>query len=232
MTTPEILDTLRSLGTAERRAFMERVCPTGMEVYGVTLPDIKQILREMRALSKTWELDRLHGAALELMQTGVHEAHLLGLEWLTASKKHIAAYSAAQLWACNVHMDNWAAVDTYAVRLLGQGWRLGTVPTADIYGLLTHQDPMQRRLGVVCTVALNLKARGGTGDLPRTLAVCEQVVTDHHDMVVKALSWALREASKTDAEPVRDFLDAHRETLHKRVIREVEKKLDTGRKNG
>ncbi len=53
---------------------------------------------------------------------------------------------------------------------------------------------------MVSTVALNLKSRGGTGDTPRTLHVCEQVVDDHHDMIRKALSWALRELSKSDRE--------------------------------
>ena len=40
---------------------------------------------------------------------------------------------------------------------------------------------------------LNLRAAGGTGDAERTLAVCAQLAADRDDMVVKALSWALRE---------------------------------------
>ena len=46
---------------------------------------------------------------------------------------------------------------------------------------------------MVCTVCLNRKSLGGYGDPDRTLAVCRLLVGDRDDMVVKALSWALRE---------------------------------------
>jgi 3-methyladenine DNA glycosylase AlkD len=49
-------------------------------------------------------------------------------------------------------------------------------------------------------------------------------------MVVKALSWALRELSKRDARSVSSFLRAEDERLAPRVRREVRSKLETGRK--
>jgi 3-methyladenine DNA glycosylase AlkD len=49
-------------------------------------------------------------------------------------------------------------------------------------------------------------------------------------MVVKALSWALRELSKKHPEKVRRLITKHREVLAARVIREVDNKLTTGRK--
>ena len=48
------------------------------------------------------------------------------------------------------------------------------------------------------------------------------------DMVVKALSWALRELVFRDPGAVRDFLDGH--DVARRVRREVITKLETGRK--
>jgi 3-methyladenine DNA glycosylase AlkD len=50
-------------------------------------------------------------------------------------------------------------------------------------------------------------------------------------MVVKALSWALRELGRQDAAPVRAFLDRHDGALAPRVKREVGNKLRTGLKN-
>ena len=50
-------------------------------------------------------------------------------------------------------------------------------------------------------------------------------------MVVKALSWALRELSKRDREAVRKFLRDHKESLAPRITREVNNKLHTGLKN-
>jgi len=86
-------------------------------------------------------------------------------------------------------------------------------------------------VAVVSTVALNLKSRGGTGDTPRTIHVCEQVVDDHHDMIRKALSWALRELSKSGREAVVEFMEKYDSRLAGRVIREVHHKLDFGTKN-
>lgn len=81
------------------------------------------------------------------------------------------------------------------------------------------------------TVALNCKARGGTGDTKRTLAVCRVVKADRTDLVVKALSWALRELVPRDPDAVRRFLDEHAASLAARVKREVSSKLTTGLKS-
>jgi len=83
----------------------------------------------------------------------------------------------------------------------------------------------------VSTVALNVKARGGSGDVPRTLRVCSLLVGDHDDMVVKALSWALRVLVQHDPDAVSGFLAEHEEALAARVKREVRNKLATGLKN-
>ena len=61
--------------------------------------------------------------------------------------------------------------------------------------------------------------------------VCEMLVADRDDMVVKALSWALRELSKRDSDSVRSFLGKYKNVLAARVVREVNNKLKTGLKN-
>jgi len=83
----------------------------------------------------------------------------------------------------------------------------------------------------VSTVPLNSRARGGGGDTARTVAVCRTLVGDRDDMVVKAMSWALRELAKRDPSAARRFLTAHRKELAARVLREVGNKLATGLKN-
>jgi 3-methyladenine DNA glycosylase AlkD len=56
-------------------------------------------------------------------------------------------------------------------------------------------------------------------------------VDDPDDMVVKALSWALRELVVHDPEAVCGFLEEHEDRLAARVKREVRNKLTTGLKN-
>lgn len=81
------------------------------------------------------------------------------------------------------------------------------------------------------TVPLNLESRRGTGDPSRTLDVCTLPVKDRDDMVVKSLSWALRELVKRDPESVRSFLAERQHELALRGLREVNNKLGSGLKN-
>ena len=54
---------------------------------------------------------------------------------------------------------------------------------------------------------------------------------DRDDMVVKAMSWALRELIPHDRLAVETFLEKHEDVLASRVKREVRNKLETGLKN-
>jgi 3-methyladenine DNA glycosylase AlkD len=76
-----------------------------------------------------------------------------------------------------------------------------------------------------------MKSSGGTGDTDRTLAICRILVDDHDDMIVKALSWALRALVSHDPAAVQEFLTVYEERLAARVKREVKSKLTTGLKN-
>ena len=128
-------------------------------------------------------------------------------------------------------IDSWTAVDTFACYLSGPAWRERQVPDSLIARWARSRNHWWRRAAVVSTVPLNNKARGGQGDATRTLAICNLVVDDREDMVVKALSWSLRELAKRDSRSVKKFLDEKHAHLSKRVVREVTNKLNTGLKN-
>jgi 3-methyladenine DNA glycosylase AlkD len=128
-------------------------------------------------------------------------------------------------------IDSWTAVDTFACYLSGPAWRERQVPDSLIARWARSRNHWWRRAAVVSTVPLNNKARGGQGDATRTLAICNLVVDDRDDMVVKALSWSLRELAKRDRRSVKKFLDEKHTRLSRRVVREVNNKLNTGLKN-
>jgi 3-methyladenine DNA glycosylase AlkD len=127
--------------------------------------------------------------------------------------------------------NSWEQVDAFACYLAGPAWRERQVSDALIRRWARSADRWWRRTALVSTVALNNKARGGRGDTVRTLMICELLTGDRDDMVVKALSWALRELSKRDPESVRKFLQKHEGMLAPRAVREVTSKLQTGLKN-
>jgi 3-methyladenine DNA glycosylase AlkD len=126
---------------------------------------------------------------------------------------------------------DWVGVDTFGCYVAGPAWREGRLGTQEVHAWARSRDRWQRRLALVCTVALNVRARGGHGDAAMTLNVCRQLVEDRDDMVVKALSWALRALAPWDRALVRQFLVDHDARLAARVKREVSNKLRTGLKN-
>ena len=128
-------------------------------------------------------------------------------------------------------MDTWVAVDTFGCDVSGPAWRKGCMPDAVVHRWAASPDRWWRRAALVSTVPLNLRSRGGTGDTGRTLDACRRLVADRDDMVVKALSWALRTLVIWDPDAVREFVEAHGEELAPRVRREVRNKLQSGLKN-
>lgn len=128
-------------------------------------------------------------------------------------------------------IDSWGDVDVFAGYIAGPAWRDKRLTDRHIHRWARSRDRWWRRAALVSTVPLNRKSFGGTGDTRRTLAVCRLLVSDPDDMVIKALSWALRELIRHDARSVRRFLSTHKDVLAARVVREVNNKLRTGLNN-
>lgn len=155
----------------------------------------------------------------------------LAYELIHYHKPALSSLGLKELLALGEGMDRWEATDTFAPLLSGPAWREGQIPTSSIHTWAKSQNRWWRRAALVSTVGLNNKARGGKGDVERTLAICELLLRDRDDMVVKAMSWALRELSKHTPDAVRDFIDVHADECAPRVLREVKHKLETGLKN-
>ena len=227
----EIMEALAELGSQERKEKMAYYAPTGQQALGVTNPDIKAVLKEIRvayapALPGEWIT-----LCKALVASNVYECQILAYEMIGRDRKLLNALEYSDLEALGRNLDNWASVDHYSMGIYGVLWGKGVVKDSHIDTLLKSENFWDRRVAVVSTVALNLKSRGGTGDTPRTIAVCERVVDDHHDMIQKALSWALRELSKRDRDAVIAFIARYGNRLANRVLKEVNHKLEFGTKN-
>ncbi len=143
----------------------------------------------------------------------------------------LRSLDAAAIESIGEGIADWAAVDTLGTQLAGPAWVNGQIADADVHRWALSPDLWWRRTALVATTGLNVKSRGGQGDAPRTLAVCEMLAADHEDMVVKAMSWALRELVPWAPDAVAGFLTDHEDQLAARVKREVRNKLNTGLKN-
>jgi len=128
-------------------------------------------------------------------------------------------------------VNSWWTVDAFARTLAGPAWLSGQISERVIQRWAASPDYWWRRVALVSTVAFNMRSHGGTGDTNRTLDICGRLIEDHTDMVVKGMSWALRELVVHDSAAVRRFLAQQSDRLHPRVTREVSNKLTIGLKN-
>lgn len=173
----------------------------------------------------------LAAAAVKLALAGDEQ---LAFEMFRAAPAAAAAMTVREIERLLRVLHDWNSTDCFACFVSGVAWREGVLRDSDIARWTKSEDRWVRRAALVSTVPLNLPARGATaanGEAKKTLAVCARLVDDRDDMVVKALSWALRELAKRDAAAARAFLREHEPRLAARVVRETKNKLKTGLKN-
>jgi 3-methyladenine DNA glycosylase AlkD len=199
----------------------------------LNVPAVRQLLRHYaRHL-------RLHNASDQLILELTHALakvrnwpeRLVAFELISRYPKAFAQLKAAEIKDWAVGLADWVSVDLFGCTIVGQAWRAGIVTDKLVAMWAKSPDRWLRRLSLVATVPLNNKTRGGLGDSTRTLNVCAMHVDDRDDMVVKALSWALRELAKQNPISVKQFLQKYEDQLAPRVLREVGNKLNTGLKN-
>jgi DNA alkylation repair enzyme len=180
--------------------------------------------------------DRLKGAATtDVIAVGLglvkSDWRWPGYEVVNLHRGAVEALSLKDVEAFGDGVASWVDVDTFGVLISGAAWLKGRISDADVKRWARSEDFWWRRAALVSTVVLNGKTRGGKGDTKRTLTICDMLVADHEDMVLKAMSWALRSLAPWDAKAVREFLAANEDELAARVKREVRNKLSTGLKN-
>lgn len=194
-----------------------------------TVP-VRELRRGYSRRIAAWE-PRDVVALAERLADGGDVRRFVAYELVSGHRAALRSLGPAELERLGHGMASWVAVDTFGCYLSGPAWREGQVPDEVVHRWAASPDRWWRRAALVSTIGLNNRARGGRGDTPRTLALCALLAADRDDMVVKAVSWALRELSKRDAAAVEDFVDLHRATLAPRVLREVANKLRSGLKN-
>ena len=185
----------------------------------------KRISREV----VEWDRAAVLRLAHELVAARV--ARFVAYELVLHHEATLDAITRPEVEALGAGMAHWGDVDGFGCLIGGPAWRKGRLSDAAVRSWTRSDDWCWRRAALVSTVPLNSRAQGGSGDAKRTLDICGRLVSDRHDLVVKAMSWALRELARREPPAVRRFLTEHQDELAPRVTREVRNKLKTGLKN-
>ncbi|HEX8087432.1 MAG TPA: DNA alkylation repair protein [Blastocatellia bacterium] len=198
---------------------------------GLSTQEVRGVRRSITKELASAPPDLIIELALRLVDNPSFVFRFIAYEVILHHRAALGSLGASEVEMLGRGINSWGDVDTFACYVAGPAWREGQIPDDVIRRWARSEDRWWRRAALVSTVPLNNKARGGTGNTERTLEVCQMLIDDRDDMVVKALSWALRELVKLDPDSVESFLSEHEEKLAKRVLREVRNKLSTGLKN-
>lgn len=175
---------------------------------GITVPTIRKIALRHRDLPPV--------ALSKLLASKFHEHRLAALEILVAQfekgspKQQAEAYRF--LLANTARINNWDLVDSSAPYIVGA--YLLTRPRAILRKLAKSKNIWERRIAIVATFAF-IRA-GQTED---TFAIAQMLLGDSHDLIHKAVGWALREAGKRNPELLLAFLEEHYAKLPRTALR-------------
>ena len=163
----------------------------------------------------------------KLLHSPIHEARAGALSIMdkqarrkkTPLERRKALY---ELYLRNhAHINNWDLVDLAAPYVVGGYLFHAGKPRSVLDKLARSRNVWERRTAIVS--ALYFVRQGEVDD---ALRLAERLVADEHDLIHKAVGWALRAAGDVDRARLGLFLDAHAATMPRTMLRYALEHLD------
>jgi 3-methyladenine DNA glycosylase AlkD len=231
MSATQVVKEIKALSNRGRAHDLQKFFQTAPGQYGegdiflgLTVPQVRTVAKEYKAISPD-EIDLL-------VRSKFHEVRLCGLVILTlqykaakerkTKKKLFDLYMKAMT---DGYINNWDLVDVTAP-IIGEYLIDSDNPYVLLYKLAKSKSLWQRRVSMVFTFAFIR-----SGDIEPTFEMAEKLLHDKHDLIHKAVGWALREAGKLNGIALRNFLAAHSHEMPRTMLRySIEKFSERERK--
>jgi hypothetical protein len=176
-----------------------------------------------------WHLESVITLA-ELFWFGARRDDAIPIELIGLSRREIPdlPWSFFERW--RKPLCTWHDTDGLGIYVFGP-WLTADVASRSgkLEKLIRSPQICSRRLALVGTVVLNRRHETAIPEL--TLKLVDRVAAERDPLVTKAVSWALRELSKTHGDLVARYVEENSGRLPAIAVREVRNKLRTGLKN-
>ncbi len=180
----------------------------GDHFLGIRVPLQRQVAMRYRALPIA-EIERL-------LASPIHEHRFTALEILVDRYDRSPHDGRQQIFdfylAHTSHINNWDLVDASAPYIVGE--HLKTRTRAVLYDLARSQLLWERRIAIVSTLAF-IKI----GEIEDTFRLAAILLADKHDLMHKAVGWALRETGKVSRPSLLAFLEKHHAAIPRTALR-------------
>jgi 3-methyladenine DNA glycosylase AlkD len=177
----------------------------GDRFIGLTVPTMRRIAHRYTHLPLQ-DVEKL-------LASPIHEHRLAALEILVTQYEREKSKAIFDFYLKHTKfVNNWDLVDTSAPYIVGQ--HLLTRPRKVLYRLAKSKNLWERRIAIVSTFAF-IKA----GEIDDTFAIAKLLLKDDHDLIHKAVGWALREAGKRSTPALLEFLKQNYSALPRTTLR-------------
>lgn len=231
MTAVIVTKEIKSLASSKKAKDLQWFFKTGPGEYaegdiflGVMVPQSRQIAKKYSELPLK--------EVKKLTESDFHEVRFCGLLILVSQfEKSKSAKLRKELFDFYVRqlnrgfINNWDLIDVTGVRM---GAYLTDKKTAlsTLRKLARSKNLWERRMAVIFTFSFQK-----LGDPYPTLEIADLLLADEHDLIHKAVGWALREVGKMDGRLLRNYLEANVHLMPRTMLRySIEKFAPSERK--
>jgi 3-methyladenine DNA glycosylase AlkD len=213
------LKTLRSVEVANSHRHL--ASDEDDRILGVRMGQVFALAKEFMEMP----LDEIE----KLLESPIHEARVGAVSIMDyqARSKKTPDVRRKELFDLYIRrhdrIDSWDLVDRAAPNVVGS-YLLNRRRNV-LYKLARSKKMSERRTAVVSTLYFI-----GKGDVEDAFKIAELLLEDDHDLIHKAVGWALRFAGDKDRARLENFLDQHAETMPRVTLRYATEKFDKERR--
>lgn len=183
MNAREIVKKIESLRNPENVAGMKRFRITAKKAFGVSAPALKEIAKDIKK-----QAQNRHELALELWQSGIHEARII--TYLIDNPKEVTREQ-TDAWAKD--FDNWAICDSTCGRLFSKT----DFAYEKAFEWSEAEAEFVKRAGIVLPAWLAVQdKKAADAKIAEFLPILERHARDERNLIKKAVSWSLRQIGK------------------------------------
>jgi 3-methyladenine DNA glycosylase AlkD len=203
-----VVAALHKQRNSARARAVQRYFSDEIAALGVAAPTVRGLVKnQMKPLRGTWMLDEAIECCDLLLKEPQTEPRMAGVLVLAAFKKDFTPMLTDHAWRwLRKRLDNWALVDVFSGSVLSPLLEkypgIGATRTSPLQVWSRDKCLWVRRAAIVTLVPF--ARRGQLLDLSYRLA--RERLGDQEPLMQKAIGWLLREAGRTDAGRLQQFL--------------------------
>ena len=218
-TSKDVVAEIKSLASAKKAKDLQWFFKTGSGEYaegdiflGVMVPQTRKIAKKY--------FDLPLPEIKKLTESDFHEVRFCGLlivvsqfEKAKSKDKRKKLFELYMKQLKTGYINNWDMIDVTGVRI---GSYLTTEKTAltTLRKLAKSKNLWEKRMSVIFTFAFQK-----IGDPYPTLEMADLLMKDEHDLIHKAVGWALREVGKMNGPLLRNFLKENVSIMPRTMLR-------------